>query len=156
MKVRRAEERDIPAILRLLGKVLEIHAALRPDIFVPGTTKYTENELAAMLKEEDKPVYVAADEEDHCVGYAFCQLRQQPFSNNMVPFQSLFIDDLCVDGALRGQHVGDCLFSHVKQEAKRLGCYEITLNVWEGNTAAERFYEKMGLKTKERQLEYIL
>ena len=33
---------------------------------------------------------------------------------------------------------------------------EVTLNVWSGNTSAERFYEKMGLKTKERQMEYIL
>ena len=29
-------------------------------------------------------------------------------------------------------------------EAKRLGCYEVTLNVWAGNTSAEKFYEKMG------------
>lgn len=41
-------------------------------------------------------------------------------------------------------------------EAKRLGSYEVTLNVWAGNTSAEKFYEKMGLKTKERQMEYIL
>ena len=44
----------------------------------------------------------------------------------------------------------------VKEEAKRLGCYEVQLNVWEGNTAAEKFYEKMGMKTKERRMEYIL
>ena len=37
-----------------------------------------------------------------------------------------------------------------------MGCYEVTLNVWSGNTSAEKFYEKMGLKTKERQMEYIL
>ena len=35
-------------------------------------------------------------------------------------------------------------------------CYEVTLNVWSGNTSAEKFYEKMGMKTKERQMEYIL
>ena len=55
-----------------------------------------------------------------------------------------------------GRHIGEKLFEHVKNEAKRLGCYEVTLNVWAGNTSAEKFYEKMGLKTKERQLEYIL
>ena len=33
---------------------------------------------------------------------------------------------------------------------------EVTLNVWAGNTSAEHFYEKMGMKTKERQMEYIL
>ena len=30
------------------------------------------------------------------------------------------------------------------------------LNVWTGNTSAEKFYEKMGMRTKERQMEYIL
>lgn len=32
-------------------------------------------------------------------------------------------------------------------EAKRLGCYEVTLNVWAGNTSAEKFYEK-GIESK--------
>ena len=98
----------------------------------------------------------AADENDICLGYAFCQLREQPFSNNMIPFTSLFIDDLCVDAKTRGQHVGESLFEYVKSEAERLGCYEVTLNVWSGNTSAEKFYEKMGLKIKETQMEYIL
>ena len=90
------------------------------------------------------------------MGYAFCQVKEQPFSNNMVQFQSLFIDDLCVDRFARGQHIGESLYDYVKQEAKRMGCYVVTLNVWAGNISAEMFYEKMGMKTKERQLEYIL
>ena len=156
MKVRKAEERDIPQIMELLGQVLQIHADIRPDIFIPNTTKYTNAELIDMLKEETKPIYVAVDENDRCLGYAFCQLKKQPFSNNMVQFTSLFIDDLCVDKNTRGQHVGQTLFEYVKSEAKKMGCYEVTLNVWEGNTSAEKFYEKMGMKTKERQMEYIL
>ena len=156
MNIRRANEKDIPRLIELLEQVLQIHADIRPDIFIPGTTKYTEDELKEMLKDDTKPVYVAADENDVCLGYAFCQLKQQPFSNNMVSFTSLFIDDLCVEAKTRGQHVGESLFEYVKGEAKRLGCYEVTLNVWAGNTSAEKFYEKMGLKTKERQMEYIL
>ena len=156
MNIRKAEEKDIPRLLALLGQVLQIHAEIRPDIFIPGTTKYTVCELAELLKQEDKPIYVAVNEEDVCMGYAFCQMQEQPFSNNMVPFTSLFIDDLCVDASTRGQHIGEKLFVHVKEEAKRLGCYEVTLNVWAGNTSAEKFYAKMGLKTKERQMEYIL
>lgn len=156
MKIRKAEERDIPQIMELLGQVLQIHADIRPDIFIPNTTKYTNAELIDMLKEETKPIYVAVDENDRCLGYAFCQLKKQPFSNNMVQFTSLFIDDLCVDKNTRGQHVGRTLFEYAKSEAKKLGCYEVTLNVWEGNTSAEKFYEKMGMKTKERQMEYIL
>ena len=156
VNISRATKKDIPQITGLLGQVLQIHADIRPDIFISATTKYTSEELESMLQEEEKPVYVAADEQDNCMGYAFCQLREQPFSNNMVPFKMLFIDDLCVDQNIRGQHIGEQLFEHVKREAKRLGCYEVTLNVWAGNTSAEKFYEKMGMKTKERQMEYIL
>ena len=74
MFIRKAEEKDIPRILELLGQVLQIHADIRPDIFIPGTTKYKTDELAELLNNEEKPVYVAADESDGCVGYAFCQL----------------------------------------------------------------------------------
>ena len=145
MNIRRAQEKDIPRLIELLEQVLQIHADIRPDIFIPGTTKYTNEELADMIKDDTKPIYVAAGDDDICIGYAFCQIRQQPFSNNMVPFTSLFIDDLCVDAKTRGQHIGEQLFEHVKSEAKCLGCYEVTLNVWSGNTSAEKFYEKMGL-----------
>lgn len=48
--IRKAEERDIPRIMELLGQVLQIHADIRPDIFIPGTTKYTADELKELLK----------------------------------------------------------------------------------------------------------
>ena len=156
MDIRRAEEKDIPRLVELLEQVLAIHADIRPDIFIPNTTKYTTEELCSMIKDDMNPIYAAVDESDRCVGYAFCKLQSQPFSNNMVPFTSLFIDDLCVDKAMRGKHIGEALFEYVKGEAGRLGCYEVTLNVWAGNTSAEHFYDKMGFKTKERQMEYIL
>ena len=156
MNIRNAKEKDIPQIIELLGQVLQIHVDIRPDIFIPNTTKYTYDELKEMLKDETKPIYIATDEKDTCLGYAFCQLKKQPFSNNMVQFKSLFIDDLCVDKIARSQHIGQKLFEYVKREAKRMGCYEVTLNVWEGNISAEKFYEKVGMKTKERQMEYIL
>lgn len=111
MNIRRAHEKDIPRLIELLEQVLQIHADIRPDIFIPGTTKYTNEELAEMIKDDTKPIYVAADDDDVCMGYAFCQIRQQPFSNNMVPFTSLFIDDLCVDAKTRGAHIGEQLLN---------------------------------------------
>ena len=156
MTIRRAKEKDIDKLISLLQQVLEIHAAIRPDIFISGTTKYTKEELAEKLGDDNAPIYAAVNENDELIGYAFCVLKEQPFSTNMVPFKSMFIDDLCVDSSCRGQHIGEQLFEFVKSEAKKLGCYEVTLNVWSGNDSAEAFYEKMGMKTKERQMEYIL
>lgn len=156
MQIRRAAEKDIDRINELLGQVLEIHVGIRPDIFIPGTTKYTNAELADMTKDDNKPIYVAVDDEDYVMGYAFCQIRKQPFSNNMIQFDTMFIDDLCVDEEIRGKHIGEALFVFVKEEAKRHNCYDVTLNVWEGNNSARHFYDKMGLKVKESQLEIIL
>ena len=64
MIIRKAEEKDIPRIIELLGQVLQIHADIRPDIFIPGTTKYTADELTELLKNEKNPIYVAANEAD--------------------------------------------------------------------------------------------
>ncbi|MBR5637106.1 MAG: GNAT family N-acetyltransferase [Pseudobutyrivibrio sp.] len=156
MNIRRASEKDIDSLIKLLQEVLEIHANIRPDIFISGTTKYTRGDLLEKLANDEEPIFVAVDENDEVMGYAFCALKHQPFSTNMVPFKSLYIDDLCVDSNYRGQHIGEQLFEYVKAEAKRLGCYEATLAVWAGNDGAERFYEKIGMKTKERIMEYIL
>ena len=64
MIIRKAKEKDIPRILELLEQVLQIHADIRPDIFIPGTTKYTIDELRELLKHKEKPIYVAVDEDD--------------------------------------------------------------------------------------------
>lgn len=143
-------------ILDLLTQVLEIHADARPDIFIHGTTKYTREELGDILKDDSCPVYVAADEQDQVMGYVFCVYKEQPHSTNMVPFRSIYIDDLCVDRKYRGQHIGEQLFEYVKDLARREGCYEVTLNVWEGNDSAIAFYRKMGLKTMKTVMEYVL
>ena len=59
-----------------------------------------------------------------------------------LPFTSLFIDDLCVDAKTRGQHVGESMFEYVESEAERLGCYEVTLNVWSGILQQKNFMKK--------------
>ena len=155
MIIRKAEEKDIPRVIALLEQVLEIHADLRPDLFIHGTTKYTPDDLRAIFANEKTPVWVAADEADETVGYVFCEIEDPVESNNMIPRRTLYIDDLCIDASQRGKHVGEALYRHALEEAKALGCYSVTLNVWEGN-AARRFYEKMGMKVRKTMMETIL
>lgn len=154
--IREAKIEDIPGILHLLSQVLEIHAKIRPDIFISGTTKYTAKELAKILSDESRPIYAAVDEHEELLGYAFCVLENTPKSGNLVPFLSMYIDDLCVEEAARKQGIGEALFQYVRREAARLGCYELTLNVWEGNESAKAFYDKMGFTVKKYHMEYVL
>ena len=156
MKIRRAIEKDIPRIDELLSQVLEIHASIRPDIFISGTRKYTDEELKSILNDENTPVFAAADENDVMIGYAFCIMNDYAGSNNLQPIRSLYIDDLCVDQRARGMHVGQALYDFVMNYAQAQGCYSVTLNVWEGNDSARAFYEKMGFGIQKTVMEKIL
>lgn len=112
--------------------------------------------MSVILKNEKRRAFVATDENGKVLGYAFCEIRDFTGMNNIVPHTEMYIDDLCVDSAARGQNIGKALFNRVKDEARALGCYEITLNVWEGNDSARAFYDKIGLKPKETMMELIL
>jgi len=156
MNIRRAENKDTERLIELLRDVLEVHAAIRPDIFVTGTTKYSVSDLEEIIGDDSRPVYVATDDADRVIGYCFCQIQEQPKDACLVPFTTLYIDDLCVDPEVRGSGVSKALFEHAKAEAVRLGCYHVTLNVWTGNERAERFYEKMGMTVQKTGMETIL
>ena len=156
MKIRRATEKDIPRIDDLLGQVLEIHASIRPDLFISGTRKYTDEQLKEILKDENTPVFAAVDENDVMQGYAFCVMNDYSGSNNLKPIRSLYIDDLCVDENCRGRHAGAMLYDYVCAYAKEQGCYSVTLNVWEGNDSARSFYERMGFGIQKTVMEKII
>ena len=143
IRVRRAQDKDIKRVTALLAQVLELHADLRPDLFIHGTVKYTENQLSDIFADEKTPVFVAVDDSDTVQGYAFCILKEPAFATNMTDIKTLYIDDLCVDSNARGRHIGTTLFDYVMNFAKQTGCYTVTLNVWEGNDSARHFYEKM-------------
>lgn len=147
MDVRRAENKDIGSLLKLLGEVLEVHVKLRPDIFIPNTTKYREEELRRMVQDDNNPIYVISDDEK-VLGYAFCQIRLSKSPHLLKRKKTFFVDDFCIDEKCRRKHVGKTLFDYIKMEAKRLGCDEMVLNCWEGNKAAKSFYEKMGFRVR--------
>lgn len=143
---------------RLLGQVLAVHAEGRPDLFRAGTRKYTDDELIAMFSDDSRPVFVAVDERDgeRVLGHAFCEVQDLRGSHNMQPIVSIYVDDICVDEACRGRHVGTGLYRHVIAYARELGCHNVTLNVWECNPGARAFYEAMGMSVQKTCLEQVL
>ena len=155
MIIRRAVEADIPVIDKLLYHVHKIHSDIRPDLFNKGTKKYTDEELRSIIADELTPVFVA-EKDGMVLGYAFCIHQQHINDNNLTDIRTLYIDDLCVDEASRGMHVGRALYDHVISYARENGYYNVTLNVWAGNDSAMRFYESVGLKVQKVGMEKIL
>ncbi len=155
IKIRRAASGDIARITDLLLQVHRVHSQGRPDIFKSGSKKYTSEELEAILPDDGRPVFVA-EMSGEVVGYAFCILEEIKNNSSLADRRSLYIDDLCVDEEHRGEHIGEALYRFVLDEARRLGCYHVTLNVWSLNGGAMRFYEKMGLVPMKTTMEKIL
>lgn len=156
MNIRRGEEKDLAGIHRLLRQVLEVHHEGRPDLFKGGTEKYTDSQLREILRDESRPVFVAEDGRGDILGYSFCVFQQHLNDNILTDVRTLYIDDLCVDAAVRGQHIGRKLYEYVLEFARREKCYNVTLNVWECNPGAKKFYEKCGLTPQKTGMETIL
>ena len=129
MLVRRAEIKDIEKINELLLQVAMVHHYGRPDLFKANCRKYKNDELVEIVKDDNRPIFVAEDDG---------------------------VDDLCVDENMRDKHVGTVIYDYVKKYAKKIGCYNLTLNVWSCNESAQKFYEKQGLKPQKTTMEMIL
>ena len=152
--IRRAEIKDIPGIISLLHQVNMVHHVLRPDLFKPYTTKYNEQELEALIGDDNKPIFVFDNGE--VLGHAFCMITEVKGDKLLQDIKTLYIDDICVDENARGKHIGKALYEYVRDYAQSIGCNNITLNVWDGNDAALSFYRNMGMKVQKTKIEVIL
>lgn len=140
--------------MELLYQVAAVHNTIRPDLFKPNTTKYTVQALEALIEDGSKPIFVYEDGKVR--GHAFCQINEIKNHRLLHNIKTLYIDDICVDEADRGKHIGQALYEFVRDYARSEGCYNITLNVWGGNDIALSFYKNMGMQVQKTEMETIL
>ena len=152
--IRRAEPKDAPRISALLRQVLEVHAAVRPDMYRSGTQKYSETDVLNLLNDPACVLFVETDENDRVRGYAISFVQEIQDDGIIVGRREMYIDDICVDECTRRTGVGQRLFEHVKAYAKEAGFDWVTLNVWNDNKTALAFYKQMGLSERKTILEY--
>lgn len=152
MEIRFAQPGDIPEMIRLLQQVGQVHHVGRPDLFRAGAQKYDENALLELLQDPSRPIFIAAAS-GKVLGYAFCICKEVKDNPVLADQRELYIDDLCVDEACRGQAIGTKLYRAVQDYARQEQFDRITLNVWAFNESALRFYEKLGLKPQKIGME---
>lgn len=153
--VRSARKEDIPALMELLKQVNRVHHEGRPDLFKLAT-KYTPEELDVILEDENKPVFVCEDEDGLILGHGFCMLQRPENTGLLQDVLTLYIDDICVNEAARGHHVGKAIYEHILSFARGRECYNVTLNVWNCNPGAMAFYQQLGLVPYKTGMEQIL
>lgn len=152
--IRLAERKDLQALQGLLLEIAELHHDLRPDLFMPASSKFGQEDLEAMLGNPQKPIYVY-EANGQVLGHLFLEWKQ-PNNGVRYPHKSLYIEDLCVAQAARHQGVGQALMAFAEDLARQQGAFNLTLNVWEANQSARAFYERADFKPQQTQMEKIL
>lgn len=153
MFVRRAAVSDIPFIEESLRAICNYHYEGRPDLFRHDGVKYTAEELVGVLK--DSIVLIAEDDGGQC-GYLIAQPREYSADDNRNKYKSIYVDDIFVLPSSRHGGAGRLLMQAIFDEAKAMGCYNVTLNVWEFPGSAMKFYEALGMKPMAHTMELIL
>lgn len=156
MQIRMAHNGDIKGIGALLLQICNVHHEGRPDLFRKDGKKYSSEQLEEIINDENRPVLVAVDENNNVLGYALCIINESVGDSVLTDIKTLYLDDLCVDEKIRGNNIGEKIYNAVIEYAAKIGCYNVTLNVWTCNERAVKFYEKCGLKPQKIGMEKIL
>ena len=130
IKIRKATENDFPAIFGLITELAEYEESLDK----------VSNSLELMYEQKDYfNCYVAETEEKEIIGMALYY-----FSYYTWVGKTLYLDDLYVKEAWRGNGLGSRLMDKMFEVAKAEKCNRFRLQVLNWNESAIKLYEKSG------------
>jgi len=148
--IRPAKEPDIPAIKDLLSQIVQVHHALRPDIF----RQFHDSKQSTFCEDADSPVFVAVDLQDNIVGCIWLVVRHERDNSLKIDRDWLVIDDICVDEKYRRCGIGQKMVGFAVSFARQMSLPRVELNVYNDNLNAVKFYERYGFKTQKRVMEF--
>lgn len=130
--IRPVEPGDLPGVLALM-KATDLH------YYGPGSRQAEDWARACVEGTADTHIHVAFLD-GAAVGYA-CVAVLQPSDG---PAGMMFLKELFVDDAARGQGVGEALMVYIAKLAVERGCRRIDWSTRVGNAGARRFYTALG------------
>lgn len=103
-----------------MSQILLVHHQARPDIFKEKGRKYNEQDLEQLMNQGYTPIFIYEDEDGQILGYLFVTIKEESENPVLRPIKTLFIEDLCVNQAARGQKIGDQLYQFAISYLRRL------------------------------------
>lgn len=96
------------------------------------------------LRDQDRVTWLAENERGEAVGYVM--LRRGTIGDGVVASRPAEVQRIYADQTVRGQGLGRVLIERCIDRAREWGADALWLGVWEKNTAAIGFYERMGFR----------
>ena len=144
--IRRATDRDVPALGRLGALLMRVHYGFDSQRFLsPGSNP--ENGygrfLRSQLREDDVAILVAERGEE-VIGYVFAGL--EPLSWKELRDACGFVHDIVVDESGRRLGVASALMDAAVQWLRDRGAPRAMLWTAERNTGARQLFERLGFR----------
>lgn len=129
--IRKAEKKDIPAIIELIKELAEYERA-------PNEVTITETQLEKDGFSEN-PFFEAfiAENDTDTLGMAFYYYSYSTWKG-----LCLYLDDIIVKNKFRGKGIGEVLFREVVKKAKEKNAKKLHWQVLDWNEPAINFYRK--------------
>lgn len=139
--IREANEADLPQLIALLAQLAPDIIPDREDTTSPLPYEY-HLVLRQILDTPGQHVFVAV-EGRHIVGSLALAITPN-LSHRATPWA--IIENMVVDEGHRSKGYGELLIRHAIEEARRAGCYRVSLTTNKRRTDAHRFYERLGFQ----------
>lgn len=133
IQLRKANASDLPAVLELI-KELAIYEKAPDEVTI--TLEELERDGFG-----ENPMFsiILAENENRVVGMAFYYPRYSTWKGKCI-----YLEDIIVTDAERGNGIGKLLFDAVVEESKLFGAKRLEWQALDWNTPALNFYEKRG------------
>lgn len=149
--IRRATIDDAHAICQLLIEGGRLHARALPTLIKPPEASTTENFVSGILRDEQSHILVA-EINQRVVGYLHFNQRQETEHPVLVPRSYISVSSLIIEEQYRRHGLGKALMQRVHEWAGERNIDDIELQVYEFNTVAREFYERLGYQTISRRM----
>ncbi|GAB6169567.1 GNAT family N-acetyltransferase [Clostridium carnis] len=157
LKIREAIENDYINISNLVKEIHKLHVKNRPDIYLEVDNPLMRDRFEFLLNSTNMKLFVIEDIcSNELIAYSIVQIIQQNNIHLLVPSKFVYIDDFCVKSTHQKTGVGKLLFNHILDYAKSENISSIHLTVSEFNKNAIKFYESLGMSTRNRRMELNL
>lgn len=153
IKIREALFNDYKSISTLVKEVHSLHVKNRPDVYVDVENPFTEERFKEILNDDKGKIFVVEDSNNEIIAYSIVEIMTTRNIPILKERKFVYIDDLCVSSNHRRKGIGRMLFKYIVDYAKKLGYDTLELTVWEFNSDAIKFYESLGMTTKNRRME---
>ena len=150
MQIRPALSADLEGVIDVFAETDLLHAAAQPDIFrQPQDSSSIRSFYQGQFLLPDAYLLVA-DLQGEIVGGLLAVVKEAPLAAILKPRRWLSISNIAVKPAYRGLGIGQALMEQAQTLARQLNLHAVELTVWEFNSDARRFYERLGYQTNRR------